>query len=214
MICSTSCAWSQLDVARHPRADRLADATDYEVRDGFGPAVLRQSVGARHVLARQEGEDAADLGALACQHGIGQLRVEQQPSDAGVAGDGSDQVRDAGPVLLVARRRGDGRLGGGGDVGDHPVEDGGDEFVLVGEALVEVARRDAGLRAQGTDRQLRRVRPRRRAVPDPASSSCRLRCASRSRRFDAAVRPDLWHASILTPVECRQAISGNKRFHI
>ena len=90
------------------------------------------------MLAGEDGEDATGLGPLAGQHRVGQPGVEQEPSDAGVLGHRADQVGDARPVLLLGWCGGDGGLGGGGDVGDHAVEDRRHQGVLVGEALVEV----------------------------------------------------------------------------
>ena len=70
------------------------------------------------------------------------------------------------------------------------VEHGGDEFVLVGEAFVEVARGQAGPAADARARSGRRaVDPPSRSRP--ASRNRRRRCASRSTAPDAAIRAEL-----------------------
>ena len=93
-------------------------------------------------------------------------------------------------VCSCRRHRGHRGLGGGGQIGDHPIEDTADEFVLVGEAFVEVAGGQPGPAAHLADGQPRRCPagplP---AASRPAASSRRRRVASRSRGLDAAVRP-------------------------
>ena len=162
------------------------------------------------MLARQQGEHAAEFGPLAGQHRVGELRVEQQPPDPGVAGDGADQVGDARPVLLVAGCGRDGGLRRRGDVGDHPVEDRGDEGVLVGEALVEVprglpavAQMARTVRSGGSVGAAEQFETR---VEEPAPA---LR--QPARRLDAAIGPDLRHAIDLDTRHGLGAISGNIR---
>ncbi len=80
--------------------------------------------------------------------------VEQQTPDTGVVADGLHQVGDARRVLLFEGHGGDRRLGGAGDLVDHRIEHRRDEFVLVGERLVEVPGGDTGFPADGTHREL------------------------------------------------------------
>ncbi len=90
----------------------------------------------------------------------------------------------------------DGGLGGGGDIGDHPVEHLRNEVVLVGEALVEVPQRHSGLSADAAHRQFGQVRVRAEDVQarfqEPAPAVGKTLGG-----FDPAVRPDLCHSDHL-----------------
>lgn len=131
--------WREPHIAGEPCADGLANATDCEVRRRFDTIVwwLPQKVG--RMLAGQHREYAIGLSAFAYDHGVGQLRIEQQTPDAGITGDSPDDVDDPGAVLFTCRRGGHCSLTGSSDIGHHRIEDATDEFVLVGEAFVEVA---------------------------------------------------------------------------
>jgi len=135
----------------------LPDAADREVRPGFDAIVCRHAQRVPGILARQHGEQGAGFGAFAHDHGVGQLRAEQQSSDAGVPGNGPHDVGHPRAAPLARRHRRDRGLSGGGQLGDDPVEDSADEFVLVREAFVEITRRQARPAADPADGQLRDV---------------------------------------------------------
>jgi len=148
-----------LHVFSQPGADGLSDAADREMGTGFHAVVCRSPQHVDGILPGQHGKQCTRLDALARDHGIRDLRAEQQTSHASVVGNGSHDVRDSRASLFVWRDRGYRGLGGCGQIGDHPIEDTADEFVLVGEAFVEVAGSQAGPLADASDGQCGDVRP-------------------------------------------------------
>jgi len=146
-----------LHVAGQPGADCLAHAADYEVSRRIDGLVCRCPQHIDRMLSRKHREQSAGLGALAHDHGVGQLRAEQQPSDTGIIGDGPHDIGHPGAGLFVCRHRRYRGLGGGSQLGNHPIEDRGDEFLFVGEAFIEITGRQAGAAADRADGQRRDV---------------------------------------------------------
>ena len=156
----------------------------------FDALVCRDPQCVTDMLAGQHGEQRAGFGAFAHDHRVGQLRAEQQAPDAGVAGDAPHDVGHPGAGLLVRGHRRHGGLGGGGQLGDHRIEYRRDEFVLVGEAFVEVAGGQAGPSADLADGQRGDIRP---AGPKQVQAGGQEPGAARGQSLgglDAAVRPN------------------------
>ena len=152
------------------------------------------------MLEEQRREQGRRLRAFAHDHRVGQLDAEQQAAHAGVGGNGAYDVGHARAGLLVRRCRGDCGLRGGGDVGDHGVEDRCDEVVLVGEALVEVPNAQARLAADGAHRQFGGVLVAGAEQLQTGVQQAATTPGEALGRVDAAVGPDLCHKAILTPV--------------
>ena len=95
-----SCILAQADCAGHPGAEGLAHAANHEVNRGLAPGGLPLAQCRLEVLCQQKGEDSAEVGTLAQDHGIRQPDIEQHAADAGVGADGADQVRQARAALL------------------------------------------------------------------------------------------------------------------
>ena len=177
---------------------------DHEIRGGLA-ALAAPALPAR---CRRAGRRALQVGRRAS------LRLRTSTGLANYELNSSRPTRGSSAmvrtILAMAARsccfragRGNRGLRAGGDVGDHPVVHRGDEVVLVGEALVEVACRHPGLPADSAHGQLREIGVRAEDVQTGLQQS-RTTVSEPVGRLDTAIGPPT--LSILTAPSHAQAI--------
>ena len=201
-----------------PRADGLRHPTDHEMRGGLDPVVLWDAQCVLDMAAGEHSEQGTGFDTLADQHGIGQVCAEQQTTHTRVPADRPHDVGHAGAGLLLRRCSRHRGLRRGGQFGNHPVEDRGDELVLVGEALVEVAGGHPGPTADAANGQLRRVplvgpQQIKACAQQPGPATGQAVCGVDATVGPCARRLGYGHEPHLDIGPRPAAISGNERSH-
>lgn len=141
-------------LAVQPRGDGLPDAADDEVRQHRQVALIVAAEPVVEMLGEQRNEHCRRLESSAYEYWVHLCAAVEELPNPSV---GADCLYDGGnPRAYLQVRGGRGDLGfdGGRELLDCPVEDRGGVLVLVGEAFIEVALREAGMLANGAQGEI------------------------------------------------------------